>query len=675
MDALGRRHRAPDSVVLATLRAMDVDVDRVEDAPAALESWRAERWGTLAEPVVVVWDGAGGIPVVRVPEERTSAALRIELELEDGTALGQRLMPEDLRPVGRTEIGGRGVVSLELPLPPLPLGYHRLALGSGRRRSESLVISAPMRARPAPREWGVFLPLYALTTRDTWGVGDLSALARLIGWVRELGGGLVATLPLHAGFLDEPFDPSPYSPASRLFWNELYLDVAAVPELERSAEARSLAASRGLRSELRAVRRGELVDVRRVAAAKRRVLELCARELYRRPSRRRDELERFASSDPLLDDYSRFRAAGERHRTGWSVWPEPERSGELGVTEADARFRYHRYAQWLMQGQVDAVLESAGRGSLLLDLPLGVHPDGYDVWREREAFARSARAGAPPDAIFSGGQDWGFPPLHPQRNRSQGYRYSIACIRHIAQHAGVIRIDHVMGLHRLYWIPQGVERSDGLYVHYPAEELYAILTLESERSGAAIVGEDLGTVPRYVRPAMARHGVHRAYVAQYELSEDHGLDRVPPNALASVNTHDMPPFAAFWSGADIDVLVSLGATAPGAAEREREQRARLRRPLVRFLRERGHLSRSAGVESGDVLRGCLDFLASGPAAVVVANLEDLWLETRPQNVPGTTFEHANWRRRAAMTFEQFHRSPEIREALTAIDRARTASVS
>lgn len=658
--------------MLATLRAMGVEIDRVAQAPAALDAWRAGRGSALCEPVHVVWEGAGGLPLVHLPEERTATTLRVDLRLEDGTEIGQRLRSEDLRPVGRTEVGGRGVVSFELPLPPLPLGYHRLALGLGRRRSESLVISAPMRARPAPREWGVFLPLYALVTGETWGVGDLTALGRLLAWVGELGGRLVATLPLLAAFLDEPYDPSPYSPASRLFWNETYLDVTAVPEFERSPSARELVASRAFRSELRALRRGDLVDVRRVAAAKRRVLELCAEALYRRPSARRNELERFAAADPRLDDYARFRAAGERHRTGWPVWPEPERSGEVRVGDRDGAYRYHRYVQWLMQGQIDHTLEAAAAGgrSLLLDLPLGVNPDGYDVWRERDAFVSSARAGAPPDAIFSGGQDWGFPPLHPERNRAQGYRYPIACIRHIATHAGVVRIDHVMGLHRLYWIPQGVDRSDGVYVHYPVEELYAILTLESERSGAAIVGEDLGTVPRYVRPAMARHGLHRAYVAQYELSEAHGLDRVPPNALATVNTHDMPTFAAFWSGRDIDLLTSLGATAPDAAEREREQRTRLRRPLVRFLRDQGHLPRGRDAETPDVLRACLDYLASGPAAVVVANLEDLWLETRPHNVPGTTSEHPNWRRRAAMGLEELRRAPEVREALAEIDRAR-----
>lgn len=660
--------------MLAALRAMDVDVDGASDAPRALEATRIERLSTLTEPVVVAWDGAGATTMVRIPEGRSAGWLRVDLQLEDGGALGFRVRAEDLRPVGRAEAGGEGVLLAELALPALPLGYHRLRLGLGRRRSEALVLSAPMRARPAPRGWGVFLPLYAFATRATWGIGDLTALGELLELVGGLGGDLVATLPLFAAFLDEPFDPSPYSPASRLFWNEIYLDVTAVPELERSAEARELVASRTFRSELRELRRGDLVDVRRVAGAKRRVLQRCAEALYRRPSARRIELERFAAADPRLDDYARFRAAMERHRTGWPAWPERERAGELDVGERDPTFRYHRYVQWLTQGQLDRTLGGTRSASLLLDLPLGVHHDGYDVWRERNAFAVSARAGAPPDALFSGGQDWGFPPLQPIRNREQGYRYPIACIRHLARHAGAMRIDHVMGLHRLYWIPEGVARSDGVYVHSPSEELYAILTLESERSGAAIVGEDLGTVPRYVRPAMARHGIHRAYVAQYELSEEraHALERVPPNALAAVNTHDMPTFAGFWSGKDIELQVSLGVTSAEAAERELARRERIRRPLVQFLRDRGHL----GSDTGDpraVLRGCLDYLATGPAAVVVANLEDLWLEPRPQNVPGTSSEHPNWRRRAALGLEEIAHSPEVREALAAIDRARSAT--
>jgi 4-alpha-glucanotransferase len=300
-----------------------------------------------------------------------------------------------------------------------------------------------------------------------------------------------------------------------------------------------------------------------------------------------------------------------------------------------------------------------------------VHPDGYDVWRERDLFTRSAHVGAPPDAVFTGGQDWGFPPLHPERNRRAGHPYTIDTIRHIARHAGIVRIDHVMGLHRLYWIPEGVERGEGVYVRYPADELTAILTLESERNGCAIVGEDLGTVPRHVRPHMARHRLHRSYVAQYEMSEkaERALAHVPPNALAAMNTHDMPTFASYWSGHDVDLLERIGAMSPEAAAHERSVRSRTRGPLIEFLRANGHL-RSGRARTADVLRACLAYLGSSRAAVVVANLEDLWLETRPQNVPGTGPELGNWRRRATRSLEQMQAAPEVVAGLRVLAEAR-----
>jgi 4-alpha-glucanotransferase len=329
--------------------------------------------------------------------------------------------------------------------------------------------------------------------------------------------------------------------------------------------------------------------------------------------------------------------------------------------------RYHLYVQFLCAEQMAAVDRDArvAGSRLYFDLPLGVSPAGYDVWRERDAFVSGASAGAPPDAFFGGGQDWGFPPLHPDRIREQEYRYPIACFRHLLRHAGVLRIDHAMSLHRLYFVPSGFGATRGAYVRYRAEELYAILSIESRRNDAIIAGEDLGTVPQAIRRALTRHGVLRSYVMEFEVGSDPRSAIRPPPAecLASLNTHDVPTFAAFWRGAHVDQ----------------------RRAVVRFLRHAGTLpppSRRPGgrpkraaphlptPSDRAVMQGCLAYLASSRAYVQAVNLEDLWLETRPQNVPGTTVQNPNWQRRARRSFEDFSTDRLIVATLKEIDRRR-----
>jgi 4-alpha-glucanotransferase len=308
---------------------------------------------------------------------------------------------------------------------------------------------------------------------------------------------------------------------------------------------------------------------------------------------------------------------------------------------------------------------------LYLDLPLGVHPDGYDVWRERNAFCLGAAAGAPPDLFFTKGQNWGFPPLHPEAIRTQGYRYVIAYLRHQLQYAGLLRIDHVMGLHRLFCIPQGIEAKDGVYIRYAADELYAIVNLESHRQQTGIIGENLGTVPSYVNRKMARHHLHRMYVLQYALGPDQQqpLQPVPAETVASLNTHDMPTFAAFWDGLDITDRQDLGLLDQTGADEEQRQRETLKAALKQYLESLGWLQDLTG-DGSDVYAACLRYLAASPAQTVLVNLEDIWGETNPQNVPGTAAERPNWRRKSRFGFEQFRDLPLVLDRLQELHHLR-----
>ncbi len=629
VDAVGRRRTASREAVeavCASLLGRDLD-----GGPSrALRELRRERAARLGEPVAVAWDGACTVEHGR--------GVSAELEAEAGTEVPGTSVP---RRTGRgTELSG------------LPPGVHRLHLRRRGREQAVHVISAPRRAHGVrARRWGSFLPLYAVPGR--YGVGDFSGLGDLVAWTVRHGGSFCGSTPLFASFLDAPFDPSPYAPVSRLFWNELFVDPAAAPELEASDPARRLLASPEFERELRRLGRGRHVDYRGAMSAKRRVLELLCRALGGDRARL---LDRTLRQDPELRAYADFRARCEAAGGGWDAWGR-ERPDPF-VT------RYHAYVQMLCREQLAG---AAAGGRLYLDLPLGVHPSGFDTWRHSGLFAAGMSVGAPPDALFRGGQDWGFPPMLASRAREDGHAHFRAVVRTLMERSCAVRIDHVMGLHRLFCVPRGMPATEGVYVRMPCEELYAVLTLESARTQTEVVGEDLGTVPAEVRRTMRRHGVLRSFVLQLELAPDADpFDGVPGDALVGMNTHDMPTFAGFWEGEDIDRRVALGLETRSDAAAERRERAQLRRSLGRALRSRGR----AGRTLEQALDGSLGELAASPGRLMVVNVEDLWAEREPQNVPGTSAEAGNWTRRAAHRPSRFDRAPGVRARLAQVQAAR-----
>jgi 4-alpha-glucanotransferase len=673
-----RKQASVDSLV-AVLRSLGAPLAGLQDVPSAWRQRCQALWQQLLEPVVIAWDGALPLIQLRLLAGLAQATLSGHLKLETAEEKSWQWPGADLPILEYVEIEGIHYLVKQLRLPTrLPWGYHRLTLSLGGKRTQTLIISTPLKAYAPPdkdndRMWGAFLPLYALHTDNSWDGGNFSDLEALAGWLAGMGGGVVATLPLLATFLDETSDPSPYLPASRLLWHEFYLDIDRIPELKKCAPAQALLESSSFQKELAHLRHLPLVDYRRQMALKRRLLEEFCRCLFAEPSPRLDELQHFASTNPVVEDYARFRAAGEKQGSSWHSWPQPLRDGVLGDTDfSEENRRYHLYVQWLAHQQIENVSKRIrDKGlKLYLDLPLGVHLDGYDVWREREAFIVDTSVGAPPDTVFTRGQNWEFSPLHPERIRERGYRYLTACLRHHLKYADILRIDHVMGLHRLFFIPNGMEAKQGVYVRYRAEELYAILALEARRHQAIIVGEDLGTVPSYVRPAMKKHELHRMYVVHYELASDQRrLLPVPSNSVASLNTHDMPPFAAFWQGLDIEERQRLGLLDSLAARAEADKLLSLKEALIIFLRKHGWLHEPED-DTPTVLIACLSFLAASQAQLVLVNLEDLWLETQPQNVPTTGKEYPNWRRRARYTFEQFCQLPQVVDTLLVVNELR-----
>jgi len=604
VDMAKQRRLADPEALLLVLRAMGAGVEKLEDVGGALARRKDELRKRVVEPVMIAWDG-----------------------LLDGRRF--------------------------------EFGYHDVEI----QGHPTFVISAPKRAyfptdtsrnTTKQRMWGVFVPVYALHSRRNPHAGDLTDFESITDWMSELGGSVAGTLPLLAAFLDEPFEPSPYSPASRLFWNEFYIDVTRIPEFAANIP-------------IPRARKTKYIDYRGVMASKRRVLEDLAETFF--SDAQPDRLPAFGNfvrENQGVEDYARFRAVTDRLRSGWTAWPARLRDGDIREGDYDeATKNYHLYAQWTVQEQLRLISEKAGKRDqlLYLDLPLGLHPDGYDIWRNRQFFVRGVAGGAPPDPVFTKGQNWGFPPMHPEAMRLNRYQYFIAYIRNHLRYARLLRIDHVMGLHRLYWIPDGLTGDKGVYVEYPAEEFYAILSLESHRYKAGIVGENLGTVPPAVNAAMARHDIRGMYVVQYEMMgnpKNPKLRPVPKKCVASLNTHDMPPFKAFIEGSDIEDRVDLGFLDKKFVREEKRVRAKVRDFIGRMRMN----SPKAGRGSSPRLTAVLRFLADSMANIVLINLEDLWEEVLPQNVPATSKERPNWRRRVRPGVEKIRRIGDVVDGLS-----------
>ncbi len=706
-DGCGRRCRASPDAVRAILGALGAPLGagRPADLRAATAARLRALWSRPVEPVVVAWRGRRAGFLLRLSEADSRVPVHCRLRLEDGrtrswTVASVASATDESVVVDGTRYGVRRVA---LPA-GLPLGYHDLHVEIGRRTWRALTVAAPLRAwDDGAQSWGAFLPLHALHSTGSWGVGDFTDLDSLARWVGSCGGRSIGVLPLLAAFLGErPFEPSPYLPVSRTFWNELHVDPRRLPEFEPCEPAKRLVASRAFRHRVEVLRAAPLVDYREAMTLRRRVLELLAGTLDDGPARRREAFRTWVQRHPVAQEYAAFRAIGERLERPWPAWPSVMPPGEIRVEPADRdAMRYHLYAQWAAAGQIAQLAADAGaRGvGLYLDLPVGVHPDGFDVWRRPALFARDAALGAPPDPLFAEGQDWSAPPPHPDAARLDRYTYFRASLGHQMAHATAVRLDHVMGLHRLFWIPRGGAAEDGAYVHYPADELYAIVCLESHRHRTRVVGENLGTVPRTVNAALSRHGLARLHVVQFGIAPGAAapLARVPRRAFACVNTHDTPTFAGFLAARDIDERVERGVLDGGRARDERGRRqaasAALRRALASASRAPRGVDRPAprmpaggaagtgadssrignapsrSVSDGDLLSACLARLARSVASVVIVNLEDLWREAQPQNVPGTgPEEHPNWRRRARYGLEVFRRLPEVAAALRGLAR-------
>ncbi|MFL6296623.1 MAG: 4-alpha-glucanotransferase [Actinomycetes bacterium] len=615
-DAANRHHEVSEATLRSVLEAMGPAPE-----PAA--------W----PPVVVTRTGRSGS--WRPPEGEP-----VSLVLESGE---ERRLPA------------------ELP-GDLPPGRHRL---EGRGGATTLVV-APGRCHLPPalegggRAWGWAAQLYAARSRSSWGIGDLGDLAELLATTAPLGARFALLNPLHAA---QPAEPSPYNPSSRVFRNPLYLRVEDVPELaglgpDDRARVEALAgAGRDLLDQDR-------IDRPAVYQLKDTALRLAYGSLAGLPARQAG-LAAHRGATTNLERFATFCALQHVHGPDWRDWPAPLRHpGRPEVATFGERHRdevgYHAWLQWLLDEQLAAVPSTPEGLGVLNDLAIGFAPNGFDAWSFQDELATGISVGAPPDPLGPRGQDWGLPAFVPDRMAAGGYGPFAQTIRAGMAHAAGLRIDHVMGLFRLFWIPEGAEPAEGTYVRYPADDLLGVLALESTAAQALVVGEDLGTVEPGVRERLADEGVLSYRLAWFEQGPDGGRRRAadyPRLALAATTTHDLPTVAGFFTGSDLEHLCDIGvATAGGGAQADQEEQ---RASLCRLLEAEGLLA--PGERSVEAIVAALyGFLARTPAMLVAATLEDALEAPDRPNVPGTIDQRPNWSLPLPVLLDDLAADPRVR---------------
>ena len=688
----------PDAAREGLAAALGMDGSSERAAQAALRRLDREAASRLIEPTCVEVRGASRAPRlwVRLPD---GAGPRVSWSLELQSEGGERIQAE-----GQVRVrSAQRRVSLALPSRP-GLGYHPLSLtldcSGGPHRAVQLRIVTPPRCTPPSallgrrKVYGLVANLYTLRSRGDWGVGDLGHLNRLLELAGREGAAFVGLSPLHA-LWNRDDGISPYLPVSRLFRNPLYIDVQAVPELAESADARRKLAELERSGRLEALRERERIDYPGVAAAKHAVLSACYAHFAARhggaATRRGRAYSRFVEQQgELLENHATFVALAEQRGgksgpdTGWERWPaglhDPGSAAVVRFRREHARaVDYQRWLQFELDRQLAGAAGLAQTRGLALglytDLALGSAAAGSDVWAFPDLFVRGARAGAPPDDFAPAGQDWSFPPLDPRRLRDGHYDYWVRLLRAAFAHAGALRIDHAMGLSRLYWIPSGRPASEGAYVSYPERDLLGILALESRRAGALVVGEDLGTVPRGLRPRLARRGVLSSQVLLFARDRRGAFlpaKRYSPRALVTANTHDLPTLAGFYDDADLALRRRVGQLPDDTAlEAARAQRRAAQDALERRLVAEGCLAPGAEASVAGRSAAVTRFLCATPTPLVGLAVDDLAGEPEPVNLPGVGPDrHPSWTRRLRVPVEDLGGHPEARAALDAVPRRR-----
>lgn len=696
-DIFGRHHVTTTQAKQAILRAMGWAAASAEELEKSLADHARREWQRLAPEAVVAMEADDVDLPLHLPAESLSETVTLTVRREDGAVDTFSFGASGLPQTGSIDMEGRTWVRKRARLPiHLPAGYHEIAVKCGTAEAATRYIAAPARAWTHPelarggRAAGVAIALYGLRSGRNWGCGDFCDLSSVIDWaVDDLRVSFVGLNPLHAIHNRRPFNTSPYLPNCIFYQNFLYLDVEGMEEYGRCGHAQRLRRSQEVEREIEDLRAAEFVEYERVAALKLRFLCLLYVQFLRECKKNAaygQEFDAFRQREgDLLRRFAIYCALDWHvHKSDpniwlWTEWPAPLQNPDSEETQAFAREhpRQVMFFEWI-QWQIDRQLSGAQQYARGRNLSIGLYHDlalatdrfGSDLWAHRPFFAGGSRVGAPPDDFAPQGQDWGFPPPNAQKHREDGYRLFAESIRKNCRHGGALRIDHVMRLFRLYWIPDGSDATQGAYVSEPTEDFVRVLALESVRNRVTIVGEDLGTVEPAIRETLARFGILSYRLFFFEKNKDgqfRGGNEYPAQALVSSTTHDLPTLAGFWTGADIEARRHAGVIDEAAWREQWELRSKDKQRMLDRLFEEGllrpDLPRAAAAHpewTGELHHAAIGFLARTPSELLTINQEDVTKEPAQQNLPGTTWQYPNWGRKMRFTVEELRGNEEAR---------------
>lgn len=708
----GEHHPASDRTRRAILAAMGVAAEDDAAVERSLRDHEYRAWTRILPPVQVVREFSGALRIpLSIPAMHDGDAWRWRLRTESGQELSGEFVPASLEEGGRHHLENgeylRRMLVLDLSV---ETGYHRLFVECGMNiLADMPLIVAPQTCYMPPaiqgegRVWGFAAQLYGVRSARNWGMGDFSDLRAMVNFCAESGAGTVLLNPMHALFPDAPEHASPYSPSSRVWFNTLYLDVEAIEDFAESEPARERVFAPESQEKLRALRGGTQVDYPGVTAAKREILELLyqhfrTRHLAQGSQRARDFRTFQAEHGESLRKLAQFEALQEHFHTlsevswGWPSWPQAcqdQHSPEVAAfSEAHLeRVEFYEYLQW----QAFLQLESVGQRSwerglsigIMLDLAIGVAEGGAATWTRPELYALAASAGAPPDEINLMGQDWGLPPWIPHKLTEAAYEPFIELLRTNMRFAGALRMDHVMGLRRLFWVVRGLPAAEGTYVSYPFEDQLGILALESQRNRCLVVGEDLGTVPDEVRHALHPAGVLSTRILYFERQHDGRMKPprdYPAQAAAAVTTHDLPTLAGFWQGLDIELRERLQLfPSDEVGNRQIASRNADRPHLLQALAEEGLLPPGGSTQpeslpemTPELAQAVYAYLARSPSKLLLVQMEDGFGVAEQPNLPGTTEAvYPCWRLKLPVDLDTWHSNSYLQGIIQALRRERS----
>jgi len=704
-DSFGKQVFAKDEARHALLKAMGYDLSSDDVLEPQIKLLNEQAWRNMLPATHIAKCEEHEHLLVISLKTTSNDTLDWSITTETGEILCEQVALNNLRKVDETTLDGEHFAKYQLALPGLAQGYHQLSIAYGEQTASCHLIFAPKTCF-SPQEasvkkmWGYAAQLYSLRSENNWGMGDFGDLLGLVEKSAKQGVSAIGLNPLHPLYPNNPAHRSPYSPTSRCFLNVMYIDVTKVPNYESCQAAQLRFSSEEFQAKLAFAKDTELIDYPAVADVKYQILELLFKDFNYSADKalltefndfkagQGEDLLALTTFDAL---YEHFRAEDE-NVYGWKMWPlayqEPTSDEVKAFQKSQAvRINYFAFLQWQAHRQLTEVAETAKEQGmpvgLYLDLAVGCDGSGVDVWCDKDVYVSGAAVGAPPDAMNTLGQDWGLTPINPVALKQQGYLPLVKALRSNMQYAGALRIDHILGLMRQYWVAPGMKADEGVFITFPLENILRIVALESRREECVVIGEDLGTVPDGFGEIMAAAGLLSYKVLFFERWDSGFFKRpelYPAQSMVTVSTHDLPTLTGWWTGRDLEWRQKLDLY-PNEEMGQQERNARIadRDLLISALDDLNVIDMAKTPEQApakmntELSVAVQKYMAQAPSHIQLIPLEDALEIVEQVNIPGTIEQHPNWRQKLPVSLVDFWQQDSVNAIASAMQQARPRS--